>query len=121
MPGRRKTPLPLPPCLSLPAIPGLSIIFFIIIAHFMTHDQHIASDPAISAWVSASAGTGKTKVLTDRVLRLLLSGADPSRILCITYTRAASAEMESRLSEELARWVTATDESLKTSLKALTG
>jgi ATP-dependent helicase/nuclease subunit A len=87
----------------------------------MTHDQHIASDPSISAWVSASAGTGKTKVLTDRVLRLLLAGAEPQGILCITYTKAASAEMESRISAELAAWVTAEEKALKQALLTLTG
>ncbi len=87
----------------------------------MTHDQYIASDPAISAWVSASAGTGKTKVLTDRVLRLLLSGVHPANILCITYTKAASAEMESRIHDELARWVPMEDPALRTALEKLTG
>jgi len=87
----------------------------------MTHDQHIASDPAISAWVSASAGTGKTRVLTDRVLRLLLAGVAPEKILCITYTRAASAEMEGRISTSLARWVTLEDSALRDSLAELTG
>lgn len=86
----------------------------------MTHDQHIASDPALSAWVSASAGTGKTKVLTDRVLRLLLAGTRPEGILCITYTKAASAEMESRIHEELARWAMAQDDALAEALTALT-
>ena len=55
--------------------------------------QALASDPASSAFVSANAGTGKTKVLTDRVLRLLLEGAVADGILCVTYTRAAAAEM----------------------------
>lgn len=87
----------------------------------MTYDQYIASDPAHSVWVSASAGTGKTKVLTDRVLRLLLAGSSPQKILCITYTRAASAEMESRISAQLASWVGMDDEALKTALCALMG
>ena len=55
--------------------------------------QAKASDPAASVFVSANAGTGKTKLLTDRVLRLLLSGAPADSILCVTYTRAAAAEM----------------------------
>ena len=59
--------------------------------------QHAASDPAVSAWVSASAGSGKTKVLIDRILRLLLSGEDAEKILCLTYTKAAAAEMKNRL------------------------
>ena len=55
--------------------------------------QAAASDPASSVFVSANAGTGKTKLLTDRVLRLMLDGAPPDSILCVTYTRAAAAEM----------------------------
>ena len=70
----------------------------------MTPAQHRASDPAASVWVGASAGTGKTKVLTDRVLRLLLGGTAPERILCLTFTRAAAAEMALRITRELARW-----------------
>ncbi|MGC8468985.1 MAG: UvrD-helicase domain-containing protein, partial [Acetobacteraceae bacterium] len=54
--------------------------------------QARASDPAVSAFVAASAGSGKTKLLTDRLLRLMLAGADPARILCLTFTRAAAAE-----------------------------
>ena len=66
--------------------------------------QRIAADPAHSAWVSASAGTGKTKVLTDRVLNLLLEGTPPERLLCLTYTRAAAAAMSARIAEVLAGW-----------------
>ena len=66
--------------------------------------QDQASDPYCSAWVGASAGTGKTHILTRRVLRLLLSGARPNRLLCLTYTRAAAAEMKNRIMDELARW-----------------
>jgi len=55
--------------------------------------QRRALDPASSVWVSASAGTGKTKVLTERLLTLMLDGTDPSRLLCLTFTRAAAAEM----------------------------
>ena len=76
----------------------------------MTEAQHRASDPAASVWVGASAGTGKTKVLTDRVLRLLLGGTAPERILCLTFTRAAAAEMALRITRELARWTVADDE-----------
>ncbi|HEY1795754.1 MAG TPA: UvrD-helicase domain-containing protein, partial [Stellaceae bacterium] len=68
--------------------------------------QRSALDPAASVWVSASAGTGKTKVLTDRLLTLMLSGTDPSRILCLTFTRAAAAEMANRVNTTLARWTT---------------
>ena len=58
-----------------------------------TIQQAIASDPLRSAWVSANAGSGKTHVLTQRVIRLLLAGARPSAILCLTYTKAAASEM----------------------------
>lgn len=67
--------------------------------------QRRAATPEDSAWVSASAGTGKTQVLTARVLRLLLNGAPPERILCLTFTKAAAAEMQTRIYERLARWV----------------
>ena len=87
----------------------------------MTPAQHRASDPAASVWVGASAGTGKTKVLTDRVLRLLLGGTAPERILCLTFTRAAAAEMALRISNELARWTVADNETLITDLAGLTG
>jgi ATP-dependent helicase/nuclease subunit A len=68
--------------------------------------QRSALDPASSVWVSASAGTGKTKVLTDRLLTLMLSGTDPSRLLCLTFTRAAAAEMANRVNAKLAEWTT---------------
>ena len=66
--------------------------------------QALASDPTASAFVSANAGTGKTKLLTDRVLRLLLEGAVADGILCVTYTRAAAAEMRNRIANRLAQW-----------------
>jgi ATP-dependent helicase/nuclease subunit A len=72
-------------------------------------EQRRAADPSSSVWVSASAGSGKTKVLTDRVLTLLLTGADPGRVLCITFTKAAAAEMASRISARLGKWSTAPD------------
>ena len=71
--------------------------------------QAAAADPAASAWVSANAGTGKTHVLTMRVLRLLLAGTDPQRILALTYTKAAAAEMATRVFQRLAEWVTASE------------
>ena len=67
--------------------------------------QASASDPGASAWVSANAGSGKTTVLVRRVLRLLLADVDPARILCLTYTKAAAANMQSRLFGMLADWV----------------
>ena len=66
--------------------------------------QRRASAPGHSAWVEANAGTGKTRVLTDRVMRLLLEGAEPARILCVTFTKAAAAEMRNRLAGDLGRW-----------------
>jgi ATP-dependent helicase/nuclease subunit A len=71
-----------------------------------------ATDPTISAWVSANAGAGKTYLLTDRVTRLLLSGAHPARILCLTYTKAAAAEMQSRLFARLGEWALLADAAL---------
>ena len=64
-------------------------------------EQRAASDPAVSAFVAASAGSGKTKLLTDRLLRLMLAGAKPERIQCLTFTKAAAAEMAVRLQRTL--------------------
>ena len=83
--------------------------------------QRNASDPGVSAWVAASAGTGKTKVLTDRVLRLMLAGTAPEKILCITFTKAAAAEMAIRINKELGEWATLEDGDLAQKLAALTG
>jgi ATP-dependent helicase/nuclease subunit A len=83
--------------------------------------QGAASDPLFSAFVSASAGSGKTKLLTDRVLRLLLAGEEPTRIHCLTYTRAAAAEMAQRLHSRLGAWVTQPEDVLARELGALTG
>ena len=74
--------------------------------------QAKASDPAGSAWVSANAGSGKTHVLVNRVIRLLLNGTAPERILCLTFTRAAAAEMSTRLFKELAEWIALNDDDL---------
>ena len=68
--------------------------------------QRQALKPAESVWVAASAGTGKTKVLTDRLLALMLNGTDPAHILCLTFTRAAAAEMANRINDRLAAWTT---------------
>ena len=78
-----------------------------------------ASDPRASAWVNANAGSGKTHVLVDRVIRLLLGGTEPSRIMCLTFTKAAAAEMSNRLFERLSAWVPLDDEALKESLGRL--
>jgi ATP-dependent helicase/nuclease subunit A len=69
-------------------------------------EQLAACDPGVSAFVAASAGSGKTKLLTDRLLRLMLGGAQPERIQCLTFTKAAAAEMALRLQRTLGRWVT---------------
>jgi ATP-dependent helicase/nuclease subunit A len=83
--------------------------------------QRRAAAPGVSAWVSASAGTGKTKVLTDRLLGLMLEGSDPARVLCLTFTRAAAAEMANRLNERLAAWATLPEEAFVAELLELTG
>ncbi|MTJ84160.1 MAG: double-strand break repair helicase AddA [Telmatospirillum sp.] len=83
--------------------------------------QRRASAPATSVWVAASAGTGKTKVLTDRVLSLLLAGAAPERLLCLTFTKAAAAEMANRIAGRLAVWATGDDAGLAADLGRLTG
>ncbi|MEF3364915.1 double-strand break repair helicase AddA [Methylocystis sp. 9N] len=78
--------------------------------------QRMASDPRTSAWVSAHAGSGKTHVLTQRVLRLLLEGTRPSQILCLTYTKAAAANMAARVFDALAQWATLDDAQLAESI-----
>ena len=85
----------------------------------MSAAQQAASDPAASAFVSAHAGTGKTKLLIDRLLRLMLAGADPARILCLTYTKAAAAEMAIRLQRRLGEWVAMPDAALDAALADL--
>ena len=81
--------------------------------------QRRAARPDASVWVAASAGTGKTKVLTDRVLSLLLAGTPPPRILCLTFTKAAAAEMATRLAAELSAWATAGNAELTERLAAV--
>ena len=86
-----------------------------------TKNQRDAANPQKSVWVGASAGTGKTKVLTDRVLRLLLAGNDPSKMLCLTYTKAAAVEMSTRVSKRLGEWAIMPDEKLEEELGDLYG
>lgn len=81
--------------------------------------QQRAADPAHSVWLSANAGSGKTKVLTDRVARLLLQGTQPQRILCLTYTKAAAAEMQNRLFVRLGEWAMMPEAKLRDALGAL--
>jgi ATP-dependent helicase/nuclease subunit A len=85
----------------------------------LMNEQAKAADPATHASLSASAGTGKTQVLTARVLRLLLGGARPESILCLTFTKAAAAEMSNRIGTRLAQWVRLSDPVLKKELFAL--
>ncbi|GAK71516.1 double-strand break repair helicase AddA [Agrobacterium rubi TR3 = NBRC 13261] len=83
--------------------------------------QTRASDPTSSAWVSANAGSGKTHVLTQRVIRLLLAGCRPSAILCLTYTKAAASEMSSRVFDRLADWATLSNADLSDRITAIEG
>ena len=84
-----------------------------------TETQVRAADPAASTWLAANAGSGKTRVLTDRVARLLLSGTDPQRILCLTYTKAAAAEMQNRLFKRLGEWAMLEEGRLRRALEDL--
>ena len=86
-----------------------------------TDEQQRASDPNASIWVAASAGSGKTKVLVDRVLGLLLGGTAPSRILCLTFTKAAATEMAIRVNATLGLWATSADDDLTAAIELLTG
>jgi ATP-dependent helicase/nuclease subunit A len=82
-------------------------------------EQHKASNPAVSAWVSANAGSGKTHVLTERVIRLLLTGTPPEKILCITFTKAAAANMATRVFDTLSKWTALDDAGLDAKISAL--
>ena len=79
--------------------------------------QTTASNPDYSAWVSANAGSGKTHVLAQRVIRLLLSGVDPARILCITFTKAAAANMANKVFEDLRAWTVLDDAALDDAMR----
>jgi ATP-dependent helicase/nuclease subunit A len=89
--------------------------------HAIPHDvlalQRVASDPSLSAWVSANAGSGKTHVLAQRVIRLLLQGTDPAKILCLTFTKAAAANMANRVFTTLAKWITLDDRDLDRAIR----
>jgi len=86
-----------------------------------TKIQQIASDGRASVWVAASAGTGKTKVLTDRLLNLLLADTPPGKLLCLTFTKAAAAEMANRLNDKLSGWATETDTKLRADVAGIMG
>ncbi|MEP5152629.1 double-strand break repair helicase AddA [Planktotalea sp.] len=84
-----------------------------------TQAQVNAARPHMSTWLSANAGSGKTRVLTDRVARLLLAQVPPERILCLTYTKAAAAEMQNRLFKRLGEWAMLDDDALRAALREL--
>ena len=84
-----------------------------------TSAQIDAANPLESTWLSANAGSGKTRVLTIRVARLLLGGTDPRNILCLTYTKAAAGEMQNRLFDTLGKWAMLGDASLRSALVEL--
>ncbi|MAF96211.1 MAG: double-strand break repair helicase AddA [Rhodospirillaceae bacterium] len=87
----------------------------------LTAAQVVAADPTQPVWVSANAGTGKTHVLIERILRLLLAATPPGKILCLTYTKAAAAEVATRLSTRLGHWAAGGDKALARDLKKLLG
>ncbi|PTX58101.1 DNA helicase/exodeoxyribonuclease V subunit A [Litoreibacter ponti] len=84
-----------------------------------TRAQVSAADPTSSTWLAANAGSGKTRVLTDRVARLLLNETPPERILCLTYTKAAASEMQNRLFDRLGEWAMMPDRELRENLAKL--
>lgn len=88
-------------------------------ANEATRRQIKAARPDASTWLSANAGSGKTRVLTDRVARLLLDGVDPQNILCLTYTKAAASEMQNRLFKRLGAWAMMGDVALTRALGEL--
>ncbi|MCC8467249.1 MAG: UvrD-helicase domain-containing protein, partial [Rickettsia endosymbiont of Eriopis connexa] len=87
----------------------------------MSDLQQQASDPNYSVWVSASAGTGKTKILTDRFLRLLITGVEPTNILCLTFTNAAALEMQARINSKLKHLSLCDAEKLENELFLMSG
>ena len=88
-------------------------------ANDATSAQIQAADPGLSTLVSANAGSGKTRVLTDRVARLLLRETPPQRILCLTYTKAAASHMQIKLFERLGKWAMLHDAELRSNLNEL--
>ncbi len=84
-----------------------------------TRAQVTAAHPERSTWLSANAGSGKTRVLTDRVARLLLQDVPPERILCLTYTKAAASEMQNRLFKRLGEWAMLDEDALRAAMEQL--
>ncbi|MDD2839500.1 MAG: double-strand break repair helicase AddA [Rickettsiales bacterium] len=101
-------------------IKNIIIIYFVMMEE-VKKKQNIASNPDYSIWTSASAGSGKTTVLVKRLLRMLLSGIQPSKILCITFTNTGAAEMRNRINAKLAEWTTLNDEKLEKEIFELDG
>lgn len=89
------------------------------VIHDLTEPQLAAVVPDANVWLSASAGSGKTQVLSARVIRLLLAGARPEEILCLTFTKAAAAEMAERINRKLASWLQMKDANLAAELRAI--
>lgn len=89
------------------------------IAATASNAQQQAADPTVTVFVEANAGSGKTRVLVDRVVNILLTGTAPDRILCVTYTKAAASEMKDRLFGRLGKWSVLDDEALRADLTAL--
>src|ERR1700678_1729455 len=83
--------------------------------------QRAVADPATSAWVAANAGSGKTHVLAQRVINLLLAGVEPEKILCITFTKAAAANMAKRVFDTLGRWTSLDDAELDAAIRERSG
>src|ERR1700727_10635 len=79
--------------------------------------QGEVADPRVSAWVAANAGSGKTHVLAQRVINLLLTGVEPEKILCLTFTKAAAANMAKRVFDTLAHWTTLDDAGLDKAIR----
>jgi len=100
---------------------GVTVATGISVLREASNAQRRAAHARTSVWVSASAGTGKTKVLTDRVLNLMLNGTEPSRILCLTFTKAAAAEMANRIAARLSVWTAADEADLVKDIQDLTG
>src|ERR1700760_3066057 len=87
----------------------------------MTSPSQAASNPQMSAWVAAHAGAGKTYTLANRVARLLLADAKPQHILCLTFTKAAAAEMQDRLFKQLGAWSMLPDAELAARIEEIGG
>ncbi|MEM9276951.1 MAG: double-strand break repair helicase AddA [Pseudomonadota bacterium] len=91
------------------------------IPEHVLREQYASSDPNVSAWVAANAGSGKTHVLTQRVIRLMLAGNAPDRILCLTFTKAAAANMKTRVFDTLAKWTMMEDGALDEAIRKTSG